>query len=220
MVFSWTTEEQASRIEQIRQMTIHLFHERGYPATSIRDIARHLDIKSSSLYYHFHSKQDLLFDVLNRIMDELIRGLEAHVARGQSPQEKLVAAVRFHISFHMEHRAEAFISHSELRFLSPENFRRIVEKRKRYEEIFQEVLREGVEAGVLEIPDVKVVSYAILLMCTGVSSWFSEKGRLRGEEVARIHEELILRGILKTPKGGESEAGEEGSLRRAASFKR
>lgn len=204
MALSWVTEEQASRIEQIRQLTIHLFHEKGYPATSIRDIAKHLDIKSSSLYYHFQSKQDLLFDVLNRIMDELIQGLQAHVAGGQSPQEKLVAAVRYHISFHTEHQAEAFISHSELRFLSPENFRRIIEKRKHYEEIFQEVLREGVEAGVFDIPDVKVVSYAILLMCTGVSSWFSEKGRLRGEDVARIHGDLVLHGILKAPKGGES----------------
>jgi len=45
------------------------------------------------------------------------------------------------------------------------------------------VLREGVEAGVFNVPDVKVASYAILLMCTGVSSWFAEKGRLGGEEV-------------------------------------
>jgi len=202
LALSWATEEQASRSEQIRQMTIHLFHEKGYPATSIRAIAKNLDIKSSSLYYHFQSKQDLLFDVLDRIMDELIQGLQKSVAHGQTPEEKLVAAIRFHISFHTDHQAEAFISHSELRFLSAENFRRIAEKRKRYEEIFQQVLREGVEAGVFNVPDVKVASYAILLMCTGVSSWFAEKGRLGGEEVARIHEDLILRGILKTSKGG------------------
>lgn len=205
MTLSWAAEEQGSRIEQIRQLAINLFHSKGYPSTSIRDIAGHLDIKSSSLYYHFPSKQDLLFDVLDKIMDELIRGLQEAVNAHADPVEKLRGAIRYHVAFHAEHKEEAFISHSELRCLTAENYARILKKRRRYEDIFQEILRRGVKEGVFDVPDVKVVSYAILLMCTGVAAWYSQGGGLESGAVQEIHENLVLHGILRERKEGVPE---------------
>ena len=57
---------QLTRRQAIEEVASDLFRERGYAATSIRDIARALDIQGASLYAHVASKEDLLFAIVDR----------------------------------------------------------------------------------------------------------------------------------------------------------
>ena len=179
--------------ERIRRAAIALFRERGYHGTPVRELARIVKIEAASLYYHFPSKQTILLDILDRTLDDLLGGLARATGDMGGAEGRLRAAVRFHVLFHSERRDEAFVSHSELRSLTPPNLRRIVAKRDRYERAFRAILTGGVKAGVFAIPDVKLAAAGILTMCTGVASWYSDHGRLRPEAIAERYVEMILR---------------------------
>ena len=59
----------------IKSVSIDLFFKKGYFATSISDIARGSGIQKASIYYHYASKEDLLYHILKSTMDDLTRYL-------------------------------------------------------------------------------------------------------------------------------------------------
>ena len=187
--------------ERIRRAAVGLFMERGYHGTPVRALAQVLRMEAGSLYYHFPSKQQILVDLLDRILDDLLAGLARAVAGARGPAAKLAAAVRFHVLFHTRRREEAFISGSELRSLMAPNLRKINARRDRYERVFRELLQAGTRAGVFEVTDAKLTAMAILTMGTGVASWFSEQGRLPPEAVAERYVEMVMRMVGRGGKG-------------------
>ncbi len=191
----------AAAPERILRAATALFRERGYHGTSVRTLARALRVEVPSLYYHFPSKQEILFALLDRTLDELLHGLGRAVAAAHGAEARFRAAVRFHVLFHAHRRHEAFLSHSELRSLTPANLRRIIAKRDDYERVFRDLLAAGVRAGVFHVPDVKLTAMAVLTMCTGVATWFFEGGRLAPEAIADRYVELIVRSVDRRAKG-------------------
>lgn len=192
-------KDAGSAAERIRAAAIQLFRARGYHGTSIRDLAEAVQMETASLYYHYPSKQHILFDVFSRIMDDLIGGIRVATGGDTSTQERLRAAVRFHVCFHAARQDEAIVSHSELRALSPENLVSIIAKRDQYQTFWQALLKEGVATGCFQIADIPVSANAILMMCSGVSDWFAMKGRLSGDEIANRYEELVARMVFHSP---------------------
>jgi hypothetical protein len=109
------------------------------------------------------------------------------------------AAVRSHTIFHLERQKEVIISDSELRGLTGENHQTIIKMRDAYEQKFQELIKKGMEEGIFAAGDYKIISYAVITMCTAVCWWFRPEGRLDKEAIADIYVDFILRGL----KGGE-----------------
>ena len=197
-------ERDAVATDRILRAATALFAKRGYHGTPVRELARVLGIEAPSLYYRFPSKQEILFAILDRTLDDLLEGLRGAVDTAAGPEAGLRAAVRFHALFHARRRREAFVSHSELRSLTPANHRRVIAKRDRYERVFRELLAAGVRAGRFQLSDVKLTAAAILSMCTGVASWFSEGGRLEPEAIADRYVETILRSVERRSNGSRA----------------
>ena len=181
--------------ETIKSVAVELFFKKGYFATSISEIARGSGIQKASIYYHYSSKEELLFSILRTIMEDLTAYLKSNLADTEDVEARMRAAVRGHVRFHLLRQKENFIANSELRGLSPEHYRAIVEKRGEYEQIFQEIIREGCEQEVFAQGDVKILSYAILTLCTAGASWFRPTGRLTVDEIAHIYENFIISGL-------------------------
>src|SRR5256885_12195460 len=83
------THERATAAERILRAAVALFRERGYHGSSMRTLARALRMEAASLYYHFKSKQEILFAILDRTLDDLLAGVgrrsEEHTSELQSP---------------------------------------------------------------------------------------------------------------------------------------
>lgn len=186
----------ASMKETIKQVAIDLFFQKGYFATSISEIAQGCNIQKASIYYHFDGKEELLFDIMQTTMQDLLTSLEEYLAKTDSVEERLRFAVRSHVCFHLKRQKETFIASSELRGLSADHFLTIVARRDDYERMFQELIRQGAEQGIYAADEVKILSYAILTLCTAGASWFRPEGRLSVEEIATIYENFVLRGLI------------------------
>ena len=183
-----TIPADASRLDQIRAVGCHLLFQYGYAGMTMRQIAARLDLKAASLYYHFPSKQDILFDLMRQTASDLLDGLRGTLQKGGQAGKFAVAqleqAVRWHVMFHTQKREEAFVSHSELRSLDPENLRAILKLREDYDRLFDALLKEAHKQGTLRVPPSGVLRNAILTMCTATAGWFSPAGRLSAAGVA------------------------------------
>jgi AcrR family transcriptional regulator len=177
---------------RILKAALTLFTERGYHGTSVRTIASVVGLEAASLYHHFPSKQRILFEIFERTMNELLTGMEKALASAETIEGKLRALLRFHVFFHIERQQEAFLSHSELRSLTPSNRQRILAKRDRYERRLRDLLAAGVEAGLFEVRDVQLATIAILMMWSGVSDWFVGGKRLTPDAVADTYCDMTL----------------------------
>jgi AcrR family transcriptional regulator len=196
-----TIPADASRLDQIRAVGCHLLFQHGYAGMTMRQIAAQLDIKAASLYYHFPSKQDILFDLMRKTAGDLLAGLKRIMESGHPAADQFEQAVRWHVLFHTQKREEAFVSHSELRSLDPENLRTILKLREEYDRLFDSILKDAHKQGALRMQPTGVMRNAILTMCTATAGWFSPSGRLSASGVADQIWSFIAAAVLQTPSG-------------------
>jgi AcrR family transcriptional regulator len=179
----------------IKKAAINLFYKKGYYATSMSDIARLAGIRKSSIYHHYANKEDVLIDIYKTTMDELLAGIEACLEKTLGVENRIRAVISFHILFHIRLQKETIIADSELRGLTSSNYKAIIQMRDDYESKFQSVIQEGISDKIFAPIDVKVISYAIIAMCTSVCAWFKRSGRLPKEAVTQLYADYILKGL-------------------------
>jgi len=152
----------------------------------MRRIAAEVGVQVGALYNYTPDKQTLLFALMDEHMRSLLAAWEDE-PRGDTPEARLEAFARFHIRFNLERAEAVFISYMELRNLTLENFGVIEARRRTYETALEEILRDGLAAGIFQMEDPKVASLAIIAMLTGVNTWYRAGGRLSLEEVQTLY---------------------------------
>ena len=179
----------------IHEAGLQLIYTKGFEAMSLRDLAAKVGLQPGSLYNHIATKQALLFDLINNHMLRLHERVAAELEGITDPTERLKAFTAFHLTYHIERKREVFIGSAELRSLEPKNRRRIVASRREYEDILADILEAGVKAKQFRIGDIRVSTYAILAMLTGICTWYDPKGRVSREELIAVHTRLVLSGV-------------------------
>jgi AcrR family transcriptional regulator len=182
-------------LEAIRKAGLRLIYEHGYEGMNLRQLAAAVGIKQGSLYNHIATKQGLLSDLVKHHMEEVLQELDAALAGIDDPVDRLRAFVAFHVNYHMVRKKEIFIANFELRSLDSDNYSSIVEMRRAYEERLGDILENGVASGVFVCRDVRIATFAILAMLTGVCTWYRSNGRLRRDDIIDTYIRLVLRGL-------------------------
>jgi AcrR family transcriptional regulator len=91
-------QRQDNRRVQLLDAAARLFCQRGFHATSMRDIARAVDMLSGSIYYHFSSKEEMLLAVYTEGARRIGELVDAAVARETDPWKQLEAASAAHLN--------------------------------------------------------------------------------------------------------------------------
>ena len=192
----------ASTEKRILDVATVFFYEKGYHATTMREVAARVGIKAGSLYNHFPSKEELLFQIAAGVMQDLLAGGREAVAAAGLPSEQLSALVRAHVVYHAEQRFRAKVADDQLNALGPERRALVVAVRDEYERLWRDVLDAGRTAHGWVVPDTPVVTFALTTMCTAVDVWYRESGRLTPGDVADVYEELVLGAVERRPPAG------------------
>jgi AcrR family transcriptional regulator len=182
--------------ERILSAAIQLFAAYGYHAAPLRDIARLAGIQAASIYHHYPNKQALLVEIMETHMQRLNTRLEHILKQYPAPRQCLDAAIANHIQLHTSYKDEFFIIDTEIRALEGETRTYILSLRDHYEQLLQSILYNGMEQGFFRPGDVKVISYALIAMCTQVATWFHPGGRLSVQQVIEIYNQMITEGLL------------------------
>lgn len=185
-----------NEVEQtIIDAAIKLFSEKGYAATSIRDISKEVNMKSASLYHYIESKKDLLDLIMKRYLTELVEGAKQKLndLPVDEPETELKNLIKFHVESHGKEKLAALVVDTEYRSLEGESREEIRQLRKNYEKLWQEVLERGKRKGVFDFKDAKITSFALIGLCTGVAHWYRDEGALSLHEIAEQYATLGLK---------------------------
>jgi AcrR family transcriptional regulator len=125
-----------------------LFAERGYHGTSIGDLAKALGVQKGSLYAHIESKQDLLYEAMREGAEAFHAALDA-VPDDLPAGERIRLALRAHLRVVAEQLDVATVFVREWRYLEGDRAAEFLGERRRYEERFRALFRDGRERGEL-----------------------------------------------------------------------
>lgn len=179
-------------VSDMKRAAIRLIARHGFEGMNLRDLADEIGVKAGSFYNHIESKESLLHTLLTDTMHELIAGLDAASAVATDPADALRRFVAFHIEFHAVRRDEVFIGNAELRSLSPPHRAQIVAMRDAYEKRLLAILRAGRAAGVFAPGDLRVASYALIALLSGVCNWYRPGGRLGVRALVRQYTRMAF----------------------------
>ena len=189
---------ETSRRQAIEDVASDLFRERGYAATSIRDIARALSVQGASLYAHVTSKEDVLWAIVERAAarfeDAADRAeTDAAARRPGDPVEALGALVRGHVDVLTSHVDEAGVFVHEWRALGEERRRSILVRRDAYQARFRQHIEQGIAIGAFAITDPAIATSTLLSALNGIAGWYDPEGRLAADRLADHLVDLTLR---------------------------
>lgn len=160
----------------LRSRGIKLIAKHGFEAMSLRMLAKEVGIQAGSLYNYISNKQDFLFTLMSAAIEDLNVEMMAAMERLSDPREKLCIFIRVHIDFHTRRKDEVFVGNMELRSLDQDNLKSIIDLRRTYERQLQDILAEGIAAGVFHCRNPKITRLAMLAMLTQVANWYDKRG--------------------------------------------
>lgn len=190
--------EPLSRRRAIEDVASDLFRERGYAATSVRDIARALSMQGPSLYAHVTSKEDVLSSIVDRAAGRFEAAADAAEARAEAtrpgdPAQAIEQLVRAHVRVVTDDVGEATVFVHEWRALGPERRAAVLERRDAYEARFRGHIADGIANGTFGMTDPAIASTVLLTTLNGVATWYDPEGRLPADRIADHLVELTLR---------------------------
>jgi AcrR family transcriptional regulator len=188
-----TGPQPADTRDQIRAVAADLFFEKGYESTTMRDIAAILDIKAASLYYHFPDKEQILFELIDSVVNQLLAGARHAVQQERTAELKLAGLVVNHVALHALRPRESTLGDTELRSLTGDRRDGNVKHRDDYEQLVLRVLRAGERGRRFKLRDPKLTAYALIAQGSHVGTWFRDRGRLSLPDIAAVHVELAMR---------------------------
>lgn len=200
---SVTADRSEPTSTDIRRTALEMFAREGYDGTSIRDIAASVGIRGASMYHHFASKEEILWDLTLSALGTLADAWEQEKRPAAlDPESQLRAFVRAGVRFHAEHRTAARLVNSQLHRLAPEHYAQAVKLRDEYQHDLAAIVEECVASGRHDAPDVHVTVFAILQMTSAIADWFDPAGPLAVVTLGSIYEELALKMLAPSPSSG------------------
>ncbi|MFH8992100.1 TetR/AcrR family transcriptional regulator [Streptomyces sp. NPDC017940] len=180
---------------------VEAFAERGYHATTTRDIAGRAGMSPAALYIHYKTKEELLHRISRLGHDKALDILRSAADGDGTPTERLSAAVRSFVRWHAGHHTTARVVQYELDALGAEHRAEIVALRRQSDAAVREIIDDGVRAGEFDVPDVPGTTLAVLSLCIDVARWFNVAGRRTPDEVGATYADLVLRMVGVAPQG-------------------
>lgn len=187
----------ASKKELILEKAASMFRQKGFAATSMRDLAETVGIEAASLYNHIRSKNEILeaicFDVANRFNTNMA----AIEAGSQSSIVKIETLLRFHIRQMIEKYEEVYVSDREWKHLEEPYLSNFQNQRSTYRKRFAAIIEEGIQKNEIRNIDAPTAVLIMLHAVSGIESWHRSKAKINAEELETNMVMIMIDGLRK-----------------------
>ncbi|HEY5967485.1 MAG TPA: TetR/AcrR family transcriptional regulator [Chitinophagaceae bacterium] len=191
------TRKKASKKEFILKKAAQMFREKGFAATSMRDLAETVGIEAASLYNHIRSKNEMLesicFDVANRFtifMDELESG-------NQGTIKKIDTLLRFHIKQMIETFEEVIVCDREWKHLDEPYLSNFHNQRRSYRKRFAAIIEEGISKNEIKRIDAPTAVLIMLHSVNGIESWHRSTAKISAKDLEDNMVLIMVDGLRK-----------------------
>lgn len=149
------------RKSQIKEVAQALFRERGYAATSMRDLAKAVGIEPASLYSHITGKESLLREICFRMADEFFESIQGIDRTTDNLPEQLRQAIIAHLTVIWNNLDAASVFFHEWRYMEEPNLSRFKTMRREYEQLFRTMVTEGMEQDLFRSGNIRIIIPAL-----------------------------------------------------------
>ncbi len=183
--------------DAIIQKAATLFREKGFVASSMRELADKIGVEASSLYNHIGSKSELLQSICYKIANDFTIHLnEVETQKGRTA-EKLEQIIRFHIHMMLHHYDELFVANHEWKQLQEPYLSNFLNQRKSYESKLVAIVKTGIECKEIKKINPHVVVLTLLSAVRGLEFWQRHKKNMDTKDIESDMVQHLLNGIIK-----------------------
>lgn len=183
--------------EDILEAAAQVFRQKGFHGASMQDIAKAVNLQKPSLYHHVSSKQEILLALLDRALELLLERIAPISTQDIPADKKLREMIRAYLQILAENTDLSAVLLFEHRSLERKQHARHVPNRDRFEALWRNVLKEGVEAGLFACDDPALTTRAILGILNWTITWYRPNGPLQIDQIADHYSDLLLHGLCQ-----------------------
>jgi AcrR family transcriptional regulator len=191
---------------ELLEAAAQLFYEQGYPQTTTREITNACGITPGALYNHFSSKEEILWLIVKDAYTRTAEVCEDAVRRGNGDpaaelRELVSAMTKLHAS---THQVKAIVARGERKRLPPDRLAEVERIHDRISQAFLGTFERGIDAGVIEVPDVEghppdlfTVARSVIGFCIYPGFWYSSEAPVTPEQLGDLFASLISRMLVR-----------------------
>jgi TetR/AcrR family transcriptional regulator, cholesterol catabolism regulator len=188
----------SKREQEIIAAAAAIFKEKGYQAATTRDIAAAVGIQQATLYYYVKSKEELLYLVVREPIERLYQQVEAIMKASLPARVKIEQGIAAHLAAFDDNYPHMLVFVQELHNIVRALRDRLQDFPRRYQRLWEDILRQGVTAGELR-PELDITTLMILGMCNWMFRWYRKGGRLDTATLAKQYADTLLDGLTARP---------------------
>ncbi|HUP14024.1 MAG TPA: TetR/AcrR family transcriptional regulator [Niastella sp.] len=175
-----------------------LFREKGFSATSMRDLAEHVGVEAASLYNHISSKAEILQEICFKTANNFMSHIEeVDATPNKSAIEKIEAILRFHIKQMLDNYEEVYVSDREWKHLTDPYLSNMQTQRRAYRQRIASITEEGIRKGEIKPIDAPTAVLIMLHAVSGIESWHRSKKKIAGEVLEDNMVQILVDGLRK-----------------------
>jgi AcrR family transcriptional regulator len=187
-----------SRKEQVIRKAAELFREKGYAASSMRDLAQKLGIEAASLYSHIKSKEEILQNLCFDMAAEFRKSLDEVEQLNVSSAEKLKRGIIGHIQVMAKDLTASAVFMNEHRHLSQPWLRQFLLLRINYINRFKEIIEQGVRSGEFKSSiDRKLSVMTLFSSLNWMPMWYDPSSAINSTELGEQLADMLVNGLKK-----------------------
>lgn len=172
-----------------------LFREKGFSATSMRDLAEHVGVEAASLYNHISSKAEILQEICFKVANNFLSHIEGVDAAHDSSISKVEAILRFHIRQMIDNYEEVYVSDREWKHLTDPYLSNMQGQRRAYRQRIASIIEQGIQRNEIKNIDAPTVVLIMLHAVSGIESWHRSKKKIEPQLLEDNMVQILIEGL-------------------------
>ncbi|MDH1603368.1 MULTISPECIES: TetR/AcrR family transcriptional regulator [Empedobacter] len=186
-----------SKKELIIQEAALIFKQKGYSATSMRELAEKVGMEAASLYNHIRSKDEILEEICFKVANQYVSHISSIEDTNESNVQKLRDLIQLHVRMIIDEPNEVSVANNDWKNLSDTKKELYKTIRKGYEKRIANLIKAGIAAGEFKDLNVSVALFTLLSSLRWIELWYKPGRDISPEQLENDLMTLLINGFQK-----------------------
>jgi len=184
-----------TRRDDILDAATRLFYAKGYPVSTMRDLAQEVGIEAASLYNHVKGKDDILQAICFQMADRFAAHMEQVLSSSLSPIDRLKSVISHHVDMCVTYPEALIVMDNDWQHMDSDSKASFKKLRGKHENHIVQFMREGMDRGQIAPAPPRVLMYTLLSSLKWIPKWYKPERDISVEELKKSVQDLIIMGI-------------------------
>jgi len=191
------SNKNGTRKDVIIAKAARLFREKGYSASSMRDLAEEVGVEAASLYNHISSKSEILQEICFKVANKFMSHIDAIDNSDRDSIAKIEAVLRFHVQQMVHHYEEVYVGDREWKHLIDPYLSNYQNQRRTYRQRIALIIEAGIRKGEIKEIDAPTAVLIMLHAVSGIESWHRSRKKISAELLEDNMVTILIDGLRK-----------------------